>query len=151
VGLRRSHNQDAHSVILVRNEADWREQGHVFLVADGMGGHAVGEKAAQKAARDIPLTYMKHAHDGVANALRKAFVETNAAIHAIGRNNAEFQGLGTTSSALVLRPDGAWIAHVGDSRVYRVRGGVIQQLTFDHSYLWEMARREGVDPDELPG
>lgn len=151
VGLRRSHNQDAHATILAISEPDWREQGHIFVVADGMGGHAVGEKASQKAARDIPLTYLKHARDGVANALRRAFVETNAAINAIGQNNKEFQGLGTTSTALVLRPEGAWIAHVGDSRVYRVRAGLIQQLTFDHSYLWEMARRQGVDPEELHG
>jgi protein phosphatase len=151
VGLRRSHNQDAYSVILAKSCEAWREQGHVFIIADGMGGHAVGEKASQKAARDIPHTFLKHAPEGVANALRRAFVETNAAINAIGQKNKEFQGLGTTASALILRPEGAWIAHVGDSRIYRVRGDVIQQLTFDHSYVWEMARRQGVDPDEIEG
>jgi PPM family protein phosphatase len=151
VGLRRSHNQDAFSVILAKGRNAWYEQGHFFIIADGMGGHAVGEKASQKAARDIPLTFLKHAPEGVANALRRAFVETNIAINAIGQNNKEFQGLGTTASALVLRPEGAWIAHVGDSRVYRIRGDVIQQLTFDHSYVWEMARRQGVDPDEIEG
>jgi protein phosphatase len=49
----------------------------------------------------------------------------------------------------VLRDEGAWIAHVGDSRAYRVRGGQIQQLTYDHSYAWEMARRLGIPPEEL--
>jgi len=151
VGLRRSHNQDAYSVILAKGRKAWYEQGHFFIIADGMGGHAVGEKASQKAARDIPLTFLKHAPDGVGNALRRAFVETNIAINAIGQNNKEFQGLGTTASALVVRPEGAWIAHVGDSRIYRIRGDVIQQLTFDHSYVWEMARRQGVDPDEIEG
>ncbi len=151
VGIRRSHNQDAFTTILAKTRDSWREQGHLFLVADGMGGHAVGEKASQQAARDIPLTFLKHAPDGVANALRRAFVETNAAIHAVGQNNKEFQGLGTTATGLILRPEGAWIAHVGDSRVYRVRDGRIQQLTFDHSYLWEMARRQNVDPEELQG
>jgi serine/threonine protein phosphatase PrpC len=151
VGIRRSHNQDAFTTILAKTREAWREQGHLFLVADGMGGHAVGEKASQQAAREIPLTYLKHAPEGVANALRLAFVETNAAINAVGQNNKEFQGLGTTATALVIRPEGAWIAHVGDSRAYRIRAGKIQQLTFDHSYLWEMARRQNVDPEELQG
>lgn len=151
VGIRRSHNQDAFAAIPAKTRESWRDQGHFFMVADGMGGHAVGEKASQQAARDIPLTYQKHCKEGVAQALRRAFVEVNAAIHAVGVRNREFQGLGTTATALVLRPEGAWIAHVGDSRVYRIRGGRIQQLTFDHSYLWEMARRQKVDPEELQG
>jgi protein phosphatase len=151
VGIRRSHNQDAHAEIPATSFASWQEHGHVFIVADGMGGHAVGEKAAAKAVRDIPLTYIKHARDGVANALRRAFVETNAGIYAIGQKNPEFKGLGTTATALVLRPEGAWIAHVGDSRGYRIRNGVIQQLTFDHSLVWEMARRQKVPPEQLQG
>lgn len=151
VGIRRSHNQDAHAMILAKDIESWERTGHVFVVADGMGGHAVGEKASQKAARDIPLTYTKYASEGVANALRRAFVEANAAIHSIGQNNKEFQGMGTTSTALVIRPEGAWIGHVGDSRVYRVRKDVIEQLTFDHSYVWEMARRQKIDPEEVQG
>jgi protein phosphatase len=151
VGIRRSHNQDAFTAIPAKSREVWRAQGHFFMVADGMGGHAVGEKASQQAARDIPLAYQKYAKEGVAQALRRAFVEVNAAIHAVGVRNREFQGMGTTATALVLRPDGAWIAHVGDSRVYRVRAGRVQQLTFDHSYLWEMARRQKVNPDELQG
>ncbi len=82
-------------------------------------------------------------------ALRRAFQEANAGIHAIGQSNPEFRGLGTTGTALVLREEGAWIAHVGDSRAYRVRAGKIEQLTFDHSYAWEMARRLGIPPEEL--
>ena len=70
-------------------------------------------------------------------------------IFAIGQENPEFRGLGTTASALLLRPEGAWVAHVGDSRVYRVRGGMIDQLTFDHSAVWEIAKRQQVNPDEL--
>jgi PPM family protein phosphatase len=151
VGIRRSHNQDAHAVVLAKSADQWRDEGHVFVVADGMGGHAVGEKASQKAAGDIPLTFLKYAPEGVAAALRRAFIETNASIHAIGQKNKEFQGMGTTSSALVIRPEGAWIAHVGDSRVYRIRDDKIDQLTFDHSYVWEMARRQKITPEEVQG
>jgi protein phosphatase len=151
VGVRRSHNQDAYAVALASDPERFQEQGHLFLVADGMGGHAVGEKASAKAVRDIPHTYRKHAPEGGASALRKAFIETNAGIHAIGQENPEFRGLGTTATALLLRPEGAWIGHVGDSRVYRIHDGQIEQLSFDHSAVWEIARRQQIDPDELQG
>jgi protein phosphatase len=151
VGIRRSHNQDAVTAIPAGDIVRWTEAGHVFMVADGMGGHAVGEKASAKAVRDIPLTYQKHVREGVAAAMRRAFVETNAGIFTVGQRNPEFKGMGTTATMLVLRMEGAWVAHVGDSRAYRIRKGRIEQLTFDHSYIWEMARRQNVDPSELHG
>jgi protein phosphatase len=149
VGVKRSHNQDACAVNPAVDAAGFAAQGHVFVVADGMGGHAVGEKASAKAVRDIPFLYAKHARDGVIPAIRRAFQETNTNIYTIGQQNPEFRGLGTTSTALILRPEGAWVGHVGDSRAYRIRGGMAEQLTFDHSWVWEIAKRQGVDPDEL--
>ncbi len=149
VGVRRSHNQDNHAVQLAGDDEQWRQRGHLFLVADGMGAHAVGEKASEQAAAVIPHTYHKYAPQGPAQALRKAFVEANASIHACGQQNREFEGMGTTSTALLLRPDGAWVGHVGDSRAYRVRGGVIEQLSYDHSLVWEYARLQQIDPDEV--
>ncbi|MBA4186564.1 MAG: hypothetical protein C0467_00960 [Planctomycetaceae bacterium] len=149
VGVKRSHNQDACAVQPAVDAVAYEANGHVFVVADGMGGHAVGEKASAKAVRDIPFLYMKHVREGICNALRRAFVETNAGIHSIGEENPEFRGLGTTGTALVLRPEGAWVGHVGDSRCYRIREGQAEQLTFDHSWVWEIAKRQGVDPDEL--
>jgi protein phosphatase len=151
VGVRRSHNQDAHAEDPAGDPDRFALHGHLFLVADGMGGHAVGEKASAKAVRDIPHTYHKHAAEGPAAALRKAFVEANAGIFAIGQENPEFRGMGTTATGLLLRPEGAWIAHVGDSRAYRIREGTIEQLTFDHSAVWEIARRQHVNPEELQG
>ncbi len=149
VGVKRSHNQDACAVQPAVDSVAFEANGHVFVVADGMGGHAVGEKASAKAVRDIPFLYMKHVKEGICNALRRAFVETNAGIHSIGEENPEFRGLGTTGTALVLRSEGAWVGHVGDSRCYRIRDGQAEQLTFDHSWVWEIAKRQGVDPDEL--
>ena len=149
VGVKRSHNQDACAAQPAADAAGFAAHGHVFVVADGMGGHAVGEKASAKAVREIPHLYLKHARDGVLPALRRAFQETNTGIYTVGQENPEFRGLGTTSTALVLRPEGAWVGHVGDSRAYRIRDGVAEQLTFDHSWVWEIARRQGIDPDEL--
>jgi serine/threonine protein phosphatase PrpC len=150
VGIKRSHNQDACATQPAADERHFASVGHVFVVADGMGGHAVGEKASAKAVRDVPLIFRKHViTEGPEAAVRRAFEETNAGIYDIGANNPEFKGLGTTCVALFLRPEGAWVGHVGDSRVYRVRGDRVEQLTFDHSWVWEIARRQGLDPDEL--
>jgi len=75
-----------------------------------------------------------------AAALRDALTRANARIHAEAQVNADLRGMGTTTSALVLRNDRAWFAHVGDSRIYRVRGGEIEQLTEDHSLVASMVR-----------
>jgi protein phosphatase len=151
VGIRRSHNQDSYVLMPATDLEHWQQRGHVFLVADGMGAHAVGELASKMAVDNIPHIYSKHAREGTEPALRKSFVETNCTINTRGRQNREFQGMGTTATALVLRPDGAWMSHVGDSRVYRIRRGMIEQLTFDHSLIWELARRQGKRPEEMQG
>jgi protein phosphatase len=149
VGVRRSHNQDNYAIQLAGDEEGWQQRGHLFLVADGMGAHAVGEKASEQAAHVIPHIYQKQAHQGAPTAIRRAFVEANATIHACGQQNHEFHGMGTTGTALLLRSDGAWVGHVGDSRCYRIRGGMIEQLSYDHSLVWEYARIQHMDPDEV--
>ena len=149
VGVRRSHNQDSHAIQLARDDEQWHERGHLFLVADGMGAHAVGEKASEQAAGLIPHTYHKHVQQGPKAALRRAFVEANASIHACGQQNREFAGMGTTTTALLIRPEGAWVGHVGDSRAYRIRNSTIEQLSYDHSWIWEVARIKRIDPSEV--
>lgn len=151
VGVKRSHNQDAHAIMAANDEEQWRARGHVFLVADGMGAHAVGELASKLAADSIPHIYSKHSQEGPGASLRKAFIEANISIHTRGQQNREFQGMGTTATALVIRPEGAWVGHVGDSRVYRIRGNFIEQLSFDHSLVWELAKRHQKQPEELTG
>jgi serine/threonine protein phosphatase PrpC len=147
--MRRSHNQDAHAILMAADVEQWQQRGHLFVVADGMGAHAVGELASKLAADSIPHVYSKHSQEGPVIALRKSFIETNCTIHARGQQTRGFEGMGTTGTALLLRPEGAWLAHVGDSRVYRIRGETIEQLTFDHSLVWELARRQGLRPEEL--
>lgn len=151
VGIRRSHNQDAYAAFPATDVNQWQTRGHFFLVADGMGAHAVGELASKLAADHIPHLFSKYVHEGPVAALRRAFVEANLTIHTRGQKNREFEGMGTTATAILLRPEGVWVGHVGDSRCYRVRDGFIQQLSFDHSLLWEMARRQRKNPDQLQG
>jgi PPM family protein phosphatase len=138
VGLRRSNNQDSYAVVVAGDERDWRERGYLFMVADGMGAHAAGELASNLACKGVPHTYHKLLDRAAPDALRQAIIETNAHIHGRGEANAEFHGMGTTCSVLVLLPQGAVVGQVGDSRIYRLRNRRLDQLTFDHSLLWEM-------------
>jgi protein phosphatase len=138
VGLRRTNNQDSHVVHLATSEDAWTRNGHLFIVADGMGAHAAGELASKLAVDTIPLTYQKNRDKPAHVALQKAIQEANQVIHNRGQANPDFQGMGTTTSALLLLPRGAIVAHVGDSRVYRLRGSQLEQLSFDHSLVWEL-------------
>ncbi len=138
IGLRRGNNQDSFAVALAGDDTDWQRRGHLLMVADGMGAHAAGELASKMACESVPHTYRKSLDRSPADALRHAVSTANASIHDRGQANAEFQGMGTTCSALVLLPRHALVAHVGDSRVYRLRRGKLEQLTFDHSLVWEM-------------
>ncbi len=150
VGLRRSNNQDSLAVTLATSQQAWEEKGHLFTVADGMGAHAAGELASKIAVEIIPLAYHKLAEDGPADALRKAVLAANTHIHERGQANRDFRGMGTTGSTLALLPQGALVGHVGDSRVYRMRGWQFQQLTFDHSLVWEMSSAQKIPEREVP-
>jgi protein phosphatase len=83
-------------------------------------------------------------------AIRQAIEDANGRIHTRGQANLDFRGMGTTTSALVLLPEGALVAHVGDSRVYRVRENRIEQLSFDHSLVWEMMAAGKIRESEVP-
>lgn len=148
VGLRRSNNQDSAAIMLASSQQKWEERGHLFVVADGMGAHAAGELASKLATDSVPLTYAKHVELPPHEALLFAVRDANAQIHSRGTANDDFRGMGTTVSALALLPCGALVAHVGDSRVYRLRGTRMEQLTFDHSLVWELrAARPGACDD----
>jgi protein phosphatase len=150
MGMRRTNNQDAISVMITRDVATWATRGHLLMVADGMGAHAAGELASKIAADNIPHTYFKLRDLYPPAALRQAIRDANTAIHAKGQSSIGFQGMGTTCSCLVLLPQGALVAHVGDSRVYRLRGDVLEQLTFDHSLVWEMAAAGKMNQQDVP-
>ncbi|MBX7073581.1 MAG: protein phosphatase 2C domain-containing protein [Pirellulales bacterium] len=150
IGLRRANNQDSYAVALANSEDAWLARGHLFLVADGMGAHAAGELASKLAADVVPQTYRKHAELPAPDAIHLGVQEANSVIHARGQANAEFHGMGTTGSVLLLLPQGALVAHVGDSRVYRLRGQQLEQLTFDHSLAWEMMSSGHLSDEQLP-
>lgn len=137
-GCVREHNEDHGRSVRPGDDATRRARGTLVLVADGMGGHAAGEVASATAAEVIARAYYT-APGEPAEALRTAFEAANAAVHAAAE--ADRAGMGTTCVALVLRGSEAFAAHVGDSRLYRLRAGVLDRLTEDHSLVGEMVGR----------
>lgn len=138
VGMRRNNNQDNLCISLSSTFGQWEKFGHLFVVCDGMGGHAAGELASQLAADHLSHLHKRPSEDPVDELLRKNIERANAEIHRRGIANPEFHNMGTTCTCMLMTPQGAWAGHVGDSRLYRLRGSRLEQLTFDHSYTWEM-------------
>jgi protein phosphatase len=144
VGMIRSGNEDNFFA-----EAD--DKRGVFVVADGMGGHAAGEVASEMAVQIVarqllPLGTIKSAEavETVAQALRDA----NRAIYDRMLAEVDKQGMGTTASVLVLTDEGYLIGQIGDSRVYLLRDGALTQLTKDHSYVQEQVDAGLLTPEQ---
>jgi protein phosphatase len=150
VGHRRSNNQDSFAVLVANTRELESRRGHLFMVADGMGAHAAGELASKMAADTVPHTYNKLIEEPPAEAIRKAVEDANGKIHSRGQANLDFRGMGTTASVLLLLPEGALVAHVGDSRVYRLRGNRLEQLSFDHSLVWEIKASRKMREEDIP-
>lgn len=151
IGMRRANNQDSYVSLLAKNEDRFWQRGHLFIVADGMGAHAAGELASRMATEQIALNYFRNPTGDAVDALRAAVHQSNNEIYQRGQQNPEFHNMGTTASTLALLPEGAVVAHVGDSRIYRLRKGVFEQLTFDHSLVWEMEASGQVHPNSTLG
>ena len=149
VGCVRELNEDSVRVAHppTENEAG---KGVLIIVADGMGGHAAGEVASQTAIDEVPARYFRSAK-ATAVALREAVEGANGAIYQAGQKNSEMAGMGTTCTCLLIRGDQAWCAHVGDSRLYLVRGGAIYQMSEDHSAVGELVKRGLIQPSEARG
>ncbi len=150
VGLCRSNNQDSLIVADAEDVSPDQTPGHLLVVADGMGAHAAGEVASRVAAETVLALYRAQQNGLPEDALRSAIREANAEIYRQGIESDELRGMGTTVSTLVLLPQEALIGHVGDSRIYRLRGDELQQLTFDHSLVWEICAAENVMEADVP-
>jgi protein phosphatase len=147
--MRRSANQDSYCVSIAEEREKWERTGHLMIVADGMGAHAAGELASRLSVELIPHHYAKLNRGDPIRAILQATEEANAEIYRRGQANPEFRSMGTTTSSLLILPVGAVVAHVGDSRVYRLRGKTLEQLTFDHSLVWEMRASGEISEEAL--
>ncbi len=156
VGIQRLTNEDSY--LLAPNDA-------LFVIADGMGGHAAGEVAsrltsdligayfqetANMDAADMPMPYVfPNDMCDVERRLVTAVKLSNAAVHEQGLANLEQRGMGSTVVAVHVVEDKIVWAHVGDSRLYRLRFGRMMQLTSDHSLLNHAIEQRGLKGEEL--
>ncbi len=149
IGMRRRTNQDSYVAVMSDALTGWQRNGHLLIVADGMGAHAAGEKASRMATEGIPHHYGKLVDGLPVERLHRAMIETNSEIYRRGQANIEFRNMGTTVSVLLMLPEGAVCGHVGDSRIYRLRDSHLEQLTFDHSLVWEMQAAGEINDEAL--
>ena len=144
VGMIRQGNEDNFFA-----EAD--ERRGVFVVADGMGGHAAGEVASEMAVQIIArhlLALTSAVDDGANTLVAKAMQDANRAIFDRMLAETDKQGMGTTASVMVLSDKGYLIGQIGDSRVYLLRDGGLTQITKDHSYVQEQVDAGLLTPEQ---
>ncbi len=142
VGLKRRCNEDSYlAADGVAARIDIDRKGAVFAVADGMGGHPGGDIASRMAVQELAAGYRLEGGDiqtdqkVLLEYLEKTIFSIHHHIEAYGRRHPKLEGLGTTLSVLVLAGGRALMAHVGDSRIYRLRDGRLEQMTSDHTLV----------------
>ncbi len=154
VGMKRSHNEDNLCVVAEEN---------LYMVADGMGGHAAGEVASQLAvdtiaeffrdtSRDEEITWpykMEKGRRYEENRLSASIKLANLRIHEMGVQNPDKKGMGTTVVAIFFSGNSAYVGHVGDSRIYRLSGSKLTQVTEDHSLLNDYIKMKDLTPQEI--
>jgi serine/threonine protein phosphatase PrpC len=140
VGRKRPHNEDNMAYVIPKDMQVMTRKGALFIVADGMGGHAAGEVASEIAVDTVSNVYYQDDNDDVLTALLHAIRRANALIHQRAAEDMLRSGMGTTCVAAVLRGRTAFIANVGDSRAYLIRHGMIKQVSQDHSWVEEQVR-----------
>lgn len=147
LGNYRENNEDA---IEVKTYPDLS----VCIVADGMGGQAFGEIASKRAIEVVPRELRKHltpaaGSDQAEAIVKKAVVQANEEIVTMGALDREMKNMGTTIVMAVWRKGSEmYLASLGDSRAYLVRGGQIQQLTVDHSLAQALVENKTITPEE---
>ena len=154
VGRKRAHNEDNFALL-----GDYG----LYIVADGMGGHASGEVASQLAIDTMREFFESTADDPdrtwpykmdrdrayEENRLITGIKLSNLRIFEAAKNNPKQKGMGTTIVAVFVTNEGVYTAHVGDSRVYRIRDGAMEQLTEDHSLLNDYRKMKQLSPEEI--
>ena len=138
VGKVRKNNEDA--LIFIEPET--------FIVADGMGGQAAGEIASQMLIDTVKNFLPAVPEPWSEDILKKAILKSNAAILREAAKNSNYRGMGTTATILHIYNRRAYYAHVGDSRLYRLKNKNLEQITQDHSYVENLVRKGEITAEE---
>ncbi|MDQ6788879.1 MAG: Stp1/IreP family PP2C-type Ser/Thr phosphatase [Acidobacteriota bacterium] len=140
VGCVREANEDSGRHINPNDPEKLFRRGILTIVADGMGGHASGEVASQMAVELVSELYYADETNSAPDALKNAIEQASAQIYETSLTDENYYGMGTTVVALVVLNNTVFSAHVGDSRLYRLRGRNLEMLTLDHSQVMEMVK-----------
>src|ERR1700678_2818046 len=135
VGCQRDNNEDSYLYWEPVADDEFQQKGSLAVIADGRGGNEGGLETSRLAVETIREVYEKVVQDDPRAALFEAFAEAHRRIQSYAMRHPELHGMGTTCTALVVRGRQLYFAHVGDSRLYLVRGAQISRLTRDHSYV----------------
>jgi protein phosphatase len=140
-GQKRANNEDAAGAHEPQDARQLKQSGRLYVVADGLGGHQMGEKASALAVETLLKVYYKAPEIPPEKRLRDIIQQVNQDLIAYARKNlAPGEKTATTVVAAVVRNDTLLVANVGDSRAYLIRDGKIRQITNDHSFVGEMVR-----------
>ena len=143
----RDNNEDFIAQYCPAEPDDGLRKGALFVVADGVGGSRAGEVASKEASQRLITCYYQSARKPQ-RALQEAFTQSNLHICDLGYAHPEYRRMQTTLTTLTLVDNRVHIGHVGDSRIYRVRRGQIEQLTNDHSEVGELVRMALITAEE---
>lgn len=135
VGLQRADNEDSFLYWEPDSDKEFHKKGRLAIVADGMGGYEGGQEASRIAVETVRHIYERDSAGDPQAALLAAIQAAHGTIQRFAFDHPEFQGMGTTCTALAIIDRQLYFAHVGDSRLYMIRGGAISRLTRDHSYV----------------
>jgi protein phosphatase len=144
VGRRRSHNEDRYAVWTPDDGMPGSET--LLVVCDGMGGSNAGEVASRIAAETVVREFERGRGDDPLDALAEAVEEANREIYEHSCTRSDLQGMGTTTTAALLKGADVYVAHVGDSRAFLVRNGHARQITTDHSLVAQLVASKQLDP-----
>lgn len=147
-GCVRGSNEDNGRHIRSFADESQERRGTLTIVADGMGGHSSGEVASEMAVELISHFYYENESASASEALKSSIEQSSNMIFKTSVTEEKFFGMGTTVVALVILGETAFAAHVGDSRLYRLRGGEMQLLTMDHSQVMEMVKQGVISMEE---
>lgn len=134
-GLQRANNEDSFLYWEPDADEEFRRKGRLAVVADGMGGYEGGQEASRLAVETVRHIYDREFHGDPQQALITAFESAHAGIQRYAVEHPQFHGMGTTCTALSIVDDRLHFAHVGDSRLYLLRGQTTTRLTRDDSYV----------------
>ncbi|GMV92812.1 MAG: hypothetical protein AMXMBFR82_25900 [Candidatus Hydrogenedentota bacterium] len=149
VGKKRSRNEDSCAMCAPDDPRIVQDRGLLFAVADGMGGVSGGDFASRLALQTLAEEYYARRESNIPIRLNESISQANRRIYQEAENHPEYYGMGTTVSALLIDGDHAYIAQVGDSRVYLLRKGEpIWQITDDHSLVAEQVRNGYISEQE---